>query len=101
MSVVSPPAPLLEPLPDSRALELKGLVFHKEWDCWTRPIFCANCGKPRGYVPVDMTFAFALCDSPCWEQFGLKTEFMGIPDAIARQRISQEKQAEAKNRGEP
>jgi hypothetical protein len=94
--VVAPPK--LEPLPDSRARELKGLVFSKDWGCWAQPIYCANCGAPRGYVPEDMTFAFALCDSPCWEQFGHKTEFMAIPDAIARKAFLEEKLAEANNR---
>lgn len=94
-----PDAPKLEPLPDSRARELKGLVFDKALG-WLRPIYCASCGRSGGYVPVDIEFAFYMCTSPCWEKFGLKTEFMGVPDAIVRGQILQEKLAEAKNRGE-
>jgi hypothetical protein len=89
--------PTVEALPDSRLSELKGLVFDKEFG-WLRPIFCASCGKPGGYVPVDMTFAFYMCTSPCWETFGLKTEFMGIPDAIVRKAIEQDKLASANYR---
>ena len=92
--------PKLEPLPDSRLRELRGLKFDKELG-WLRPLFCASCGKPGGYVTLDTVdpqsgFAFYMCTSPCWEKFGLKTEFMGIPDAIVRKRMLQDKLAEAK-----
>ena len=90
----------LEPLPDGRLRDLRGVVHDKAWG-WLRPIFCVSCGKSGGYVPVDVTFAFYICTSPCWEAFGLKTEFMAIPDAIVRERIRQDKLAEAKNRGVP
>jgi hypothetical protein len=106
-AVQAPAQQKLEPLPDSRLRELKGLVFDKKLG-WLRPIFCANCGKPGGYVTLDAVdpdsgFAFYMCTSPCWEKFGLKTEFMAVPDAIIRAAIrqdqGQDQLAEANNVG--
>lgn len=88
----------IEPLPSSMLGSLRDLKYDKALGKWTRPVFCASCGKSRGRVNWDMTFAFIMCD-PCWESFGYKTEFMGIPDAIARQERVQDQLAEAKPGG--
>lgn len=64
----------LDVLPDSRLTRsIKG-AKRMLWGQWGTinvvPIFCANCGKLRGYCPEEnMTFAFYLCDSPCAEQW--------------------------------
>lgn len=44
------------------------------------PIFCANCGKPNGYVPEENTdFVCWLCD-PCSLKVGPELATMMVPD---------------------
>jgi hypothetical protein len=46
------------------------------------PIFCANCGKPHGYVPEEnMDFVCWLCDG-CAEKWGPELGGCLIPDEI-------------------
>lgn len=55
---------------------------------WWVPIFCANCGKPGGYVPEEnMTFAFYLCDNPCAATWGPIANTYMEPDAVFFKRI--------------
>lgn len=44
------------------------------------PVYCANCGAPRGYVPKDTTaWAFYLCDD-CYRTHGAVAGAMAMPD---------------------
>lgn len=81
----------LNVLPDSRTNgEPKGIVsgWHPtsgriDW----QPIFCANCGKPDGYVPTEnMDFAFALCPD-CAERLGPIAGTWVCPDEVYWKRV--------------
>lgn len=78
-------------LPDSRLRDrMKGVVrgFFRGvgFINWV-PVFCANCGKPKGYVPEDnMDFAFWLCD-PCSDKWGGKLGVVLMPDEIFWQKV--------------
>lgn len=87
----------LEPLPDSRARELRGCVYDSVHGWWLQPIFCASCGKPGGLVPEHITFAFYLCTSPCWEKYGHLTGTMAVPDFIVREAIRMEGEEKLKS----
>jgi hypothetical protein len=73
--------------PDSRlANRLKGVIRGPFPLLGTRinwiPIFCANCGKPHGYVPEEnMDFVCWLCD-PCAVKVGHELIGALIPDEI-------------------
>lgn len=78
--VVIPDRP--EIFPDSRAKEAKHVQWHNGLN-WV-PLFCANCGADRGFVPEDAlscNFAFALCD-PCAEKWSPLTNTYLIPDEV-------------------
>lgn len=64
-------------LPDSRTGRIIGGIKIRGIE--SRPVYCANCGKPEGYVPVGMTYAFFLCD-PCAGKYGNDAHFMREPD---------------------
>ena len=75
-------------LPDSRLKSDKGSIMYN-WplaDGTTVrievvPVFCANCGKPHGYVPKDNTnWAFWLCVK-CYEKHGTIAGTYVEPDA--------------------
>jgi len=78
-------APLV--LPDSRLADpLKGVVrgtpagFSHSMN-WV-PVFCANCGKPHGYVPEEnCSFACWLCD-PCADKWGEQYGMGLMPDEV-------------------
>lgn len=73
--------------PDSRLRDrLKGVVRGVFPLLGTKinwlPIFCANCGKPNGYVPEEnMDFVCWLCD-PCSYKYGPELAGCLIPDEI-------------------
>jgi hypothetical protein len=74
-------------LPDSRMRDhQKGTIHGRMANMvdklnWT-PIFCANCGKPYGYVPTEnCTFACWLCD-PCADKWGTQYGLAFMPDEI-------------------
>ena len=51
------------------------------------PIYCANCGKPNGYVPeASCDFVCWLCD-PCAEKWGPELATMMIPDEVFWQKV--------------
>jgi hypothetical protein len=51
------------------------------------PIFCANCGKPGGYVPSEnCTFAFYLCN-PCAEKWSPLAGTLAVPDEVFWQKV--------------
>jgi hypothetical protein len=53
------------------------------------PIFCANCGKPGGYVPQETTtFAFYLCN-PCAEKWSPLAGTMQVPDEVFWEKVRQ------------
>lgn len=70
-------------MPDSRAKDAKGVKrgVVSGWGAVNFvPIFCANCGKPNGYVPEETcTFACWLCD-PCAEKWGPQFNSLMTPD---------------------
>jgi hypothetical protein len=54
------------------------------------PIFCANCGKPNGYVPEEnMSFVCWLCND-CSVKCGPELSTMMIPDEIFWQTVRHE-----------
>jgi hypothetical protein len=80
-------------LPESRAREPKGVVRGAPLRFpsmnWV-PIFCANCGKPYGYVPEEnCQFACWLCD-PCAEQWGAQYGLLLMPDEVFWSRVAAE-----------
>jgi hypothetical protein len=84
-------------LPDSRPRWSKGVVRGPDGNLVQ--IFCANCGKPMGLVDEKhCTFAFALCESPCAEQYGDDAHFWKEPDAVFWERVAQ---AELEAKGRP
>ena len=72
--------------PDSRLRDrlkgvVRGLLPGVGFVNWV-PIFCANCGKPNGYVPEEnMDFVCWLCD-PCAVTVGPELVGVLIPDEI-------------------
>lgn len=96
-----------EMLPDSRLQQVKtgGILVRMPWGtCNCEPIFCANCGRPGGYVPVEnMTFAFYLCDN-CFERWGPPAGVMMVPDEVFWQQVAADHAGElarARERGDP
>ena len=54
------------------------------------PIFCANCGKPNGYVPAEnCDFVCWLC-TPCSEKHGAEYGGALVPDEIFWQKAKHE-----------
>jgi len=51
---------LKKALPDSRPREQRGQIRTPHG--LASPIYCANCGKFKGYVFVSTEFMFYLCD---------------------------------------
>ena len=85
--VLVPESP--EIFPDSRARQAKGVKWHNGMN-WV-PIFCANCGKDKGFVPEDAlscNYAFALCD-PCAEKLGPLTNTYMMPDHVFWAKVKQ------------
>lgn len=80
-----------EILPDSRmptVVTARGAVNSKLG--WWQPIYCANCGKPGGFVPEEnMTYAFYLCDDPCATQYGEIASTMCIPDDVFYAKVAE------------
>jgi hypothetical protein len=79
-------------LPDSRLRHPKGVV---RGDAgfgsinWV-PVFCANCGKPHGYVPEEnCNFTAWLCD-PCADKYGEQYGVALAPDEVFWQKVSEE-----------
>lgn len=71
-----------EIFPDSRAKVAKSVKWHNGMN-WI-PLFCANCGADRGFVPEDSlncNYAFALCD-PCAEKWSPLTNTYLMPDHV-------------------
>jgi hypothetical protein len=88
---------MVETLPDSRLSNLNGSVL-MDWplddgtivriECV--PIFCANCGKPYGFVPKDnITFVCWFCD-PCFEKYGKQAGMLYSPDHEFRENVKNE-----------
>ena len=80
-------------LPESRLKDSKGVVRGAPWKYgstnWV-PIFCANCGKPQGYVPEEnCTFACWLCD-PCSEVWGELYMTALMPDEVFWAKVAME-----------
>jgi hypothetical protein len=79
-------------LPDSRARERKGIVRGNAGlgsMNWT-PVFCANCGKPYGYVPEEhCNFTCWLCD-PCSDKWGTQFGLALMPDEVFWRKVEQE-----------
>lgn len=84
-------------LPDSRLKSDKGSLM-MDWPLgdgrFVRtevvPVFCANCGKPNGYVPRDnTTWAFWLCQR-CFDEHGLPAGLMAAPDDAFWESVQQE-----------
>lgn len=73
-------------LPDSRARDrtkgvIRGLFRGIGMINWV-PIYCANCGKPHGYVPQDnCDFVCWLC-TPCSDQYGEQFGLAYVPDEV-------------------
>jgi hypothetical protein len=68
-------------LPDCRTNWSKAEVRINRLDQvdYLERVFCANCGKPAGYVYKSNTnFAFALCD-PCGDTWGAIAYHMQEP----------------------
>jgi len=81
-------------LPDSRLKDrLKGIVRATVGIFGTInwvPIFCANCGKPNGYVPEEnMDFVCWLC-APCSERWGSQYGLALMPDEVFWQKAHHE-----------
>lgn len=73
-------------LPDSRLRDrLKGVVrglFSGVGAINWVPVFCANCGRPHGYVPEEnCNFACWLC-TPCSERYGEQYGLALVPDEV-------------------
>ena len=86
--IVVPARP--EIYPDSRAKESKGVRWLNGMN-WV-PLFCANCGADRGWVPEDSlncNFAFALCD-PCAEKWSPLTDTYLVPDYVFWENVKKE-----------
>ena len=71
-------------LPDSRCrtvLTAKG-AKQDEFGVWWVPVFCANCGKSRGWVTEEsMRHCFFLCD-PCSATHGQIEGTWTVPDEV-------------------
>ena len=83
----------MDALPDSRLRTKKGTV-HAVWRINGKsvrvelePVFCANCGVPHGYVPVEnTTFACWFCER-CAETWGGVASGCMIPDAEFHRKV--------------
>jgi hypothetical protein len=54
------------------------------------PIFCANCGKPYGYVPEEnMDFVCWLCD-PCSDKWGAQYGLAKMPNEVFWSKVQAE-----------
>ena len=77
-----------EILPDCRAHSAVGIA-RGMLGMW-QPVFCANCGKEGGGVPVDnVSFLFYLCDV-CAEKHGIIAGTMMMPDEVFYEKLAQE-----------
>ncbi len=89
-------------LPDSRLLQRPDLgCFMADWPVCgggtvrieVQPIYCANCGKPYGYIPKENTvFAMWLC-RPCSETYGEIAGTYSLPDDEFNRRLAEEMDA--------
>lgn len=85
----------LDILPDSRMLDhtkmqrygvAAGIVTAMNWT----PVFCANCGKPYGFVPTEtVDFCCWLCD-PCADKWGPQYGLALMPDEVFQAKVRQE-----------
>lgn len=81
-------------LPDSRTRYPGTLRGHHpiagviNWN----PVFCANCGKPYGWVPESVEFACYLCD-PCSSHWGQQFGMALMPDEVFWQKVHHEMRA--------
>lgn len=82
-------------LPDSRLRNrIKGVVrgFFRGVGMinWV-PIYCANCGKPNGYVPEEnMDFVFWLCDRCSRTSVAQEAGVALVPDEVFWQKVKYE-----------
>jgi hypothetical protein len=84
----------LDILPDSRLRDrLKGVVrglFRGVGFINWIPVYCANCGKPHGYVPEEnCDFTCWLC-TPCSEKWGEQYGLALVPDEVFWQKARAE-----------
>jgi hypothetical protein len=83
-----------ELLPDSRLADKKNVVRLKQHKFFANqnwePIFCANCGKPGGWVGEEFcTFACWLCD-PCADKWGPMAGTLLMPDEVFWAKVAEE-----------
>ncbi len=73
-------------VPDSRLRDPKGETWWKpptpDFCTKLEPIFCVNCGEPRGYVTTNIPCVLFLCDE-CFETYG-GLPLPEIPEAYVR-----------------
>lgn len=81
-------------LPDSRMKDrgkgvVRGLFQGLGMINWV-PVFCANCGKPHGYVPEEnCNFSCWLC-TPCSEKWGAQFGLAMMPDEVFWKKVEEE-----------
>lgn len=75
----------VEILPECRTRDRRGAVQSR--DGWWVHIYCANCGRPQGFVPERfITCTFALCDR-CCDRHGTPASMYVESDAAFRERV--------------
>lgn len=78
-------------LPDARTKETNHNPTRAEkmhWLLgWMEPIFCSNCGRPKGMISRDWAkYVFALCDD-CVAKHGPPPGVQQIPDEVVEGRV--------------
>lgn len=84
----------IDVLPDSRLKDrvkgvVRGLFKGVGFINWI-PVYCANCGRPHGYVPEESCdFACWLCTA-CSETWGAQFGLALMPDEVFWLKVKQE-----------